>query len=465
MSTTSCVVTQTIEKDKQLIQQGIHTLANSKTVNVHVVRENPELILVKVYHQDKPAYFLLNQRLGAGTFGEVFKARCLDADTGDVIPEAVYAVKITDYSQGGTLGVIDRESALTEAQDEHHLLEELHCSFGFSKGTRKKTVTYQDEDIGTLTYEAQVEEAILVMLLYPGHDIKHDKHRHRFSFGSLTTLHLGATIAAQLAELHGRNILHTDLKPDNIIWDAKEGHTHIIDFNRAKRLPHGDTHILVSYGSDRGYMAPETETDNGYLFSRASDIFSFGKIMVQQFMMVDNRGESHSLHNKPYLSYDELLLAEFLNRMCHSEEDKRPNAKACQRFFRELVDKIKLDIKKPNDPLRLHLSRQLIRLETYANELWQTIQHENMASHALYQLRLIDDRAARYQEVLNAIRMVVSALSQHPVNIAALKTSDELAIKDKTFNSLWTSKSQFQTLLEDIKIESGKRLTMSSLSN
>ncbi|MDX1837103.1 hypothetical protein DIZ81_07390 [Legionella taurinensis] len=463
MSTPSRVVIETIEKDRQLILKGIATLAKNKTVNVHVVPKNPELTLVKVYQQDEPVYLLLTQRLGSGTFGEVSKALCLDAETGNVIPEPAYAVKITDYSQGGTVAGSDRESALMEAQDEHHLLEGLHRSFGFSNGTRKKEVTYQDEDIGTLIYEAQVEEAVLVMPLYPGHDMGHKKHRHRFSFGSLSTLCLGARIAEQLAELHNHGILHTDLKPDNILWDANEGHVNIIDFNRAKTLPQGHTHIRVSYSSDKHYMAPETETDNGYLFSRASDVFSLGKIMAQQFRMTDHSGESHSLSDKPYLSYDELLLAEFINRMCHPQEENRPNATECQRFFSQLADKITLDIKKPNDPLRLHLSKQLIKLEAYANDLWQAFQSENGVSRVLYQFCLIEDRAARYQAVINAIRMVVTALSQHPVNLAALGANDELAIKDKTFNSLFTRKSQFQTLLEDIAVESDKAVATSSL--
>lgn len=463
VSTPSCVVIQAIEKNRQCILTAIEALANNKAVNVQVIPENPELTLVKVYQQDEPVYFLLTQTLGAGSFGEVSKALCLDAESGNVMPEPAYAVKITDYSLGGTAASSDRESALLEARNEHHLLEGLHRSFGFSHGRRKKEVTYQDEDIGTLTYEAQVEEAVLVMPLYPGHDLGHKKHEHRFSFGSLTTLCLGAEIAEQLAELHDHGILHTDLKPDNILWDAKEGHVNIIDFNRAKKLPEGHTHVRVSYSSDKHYMAPETETDNGYLFSRASDIFSLGKIMAEQFKMTDNSGESHSLHNKPYLSYDELLLAEFLNRMCHPEEKRRPNATECQRFFRQLADKITLDIKKPNAPLRLHLSKQLIKLEAYANDLWQAFQSENSVSRVLYQFCLIEDRAARYQEVLNAIRMVVNALSQHPVNLAALGTNDELAIKDKTFNSLFTRKSQFQTLLEDIAVESDKAVATSSL--
>lgn len=459
------VVIETIEKDRQLILQGVDALAKNKTLNVHVAPQKPELTLVKVYQHDEPAYFLLTQRLGTGTFGEVSKALCVDAETGNVMPEPAYAVKITDYSQGGTVAVQDRKNALIEARDEHHLLEGLHRSFGFFHGTRKKEVTYQDEDIGTLIYEAQVEEAVLVMPLYPGHDMWHKKHRHRFSFGSLATLCLGARIAEQLAELHNHGILHTDLKPDNILWDANEGHVNIIDFNRAKKLPQDHTHIRVSYSSDRDYMAPETETDNGYLFSRASDIFSLGKIMAQQFMMTDDSGESHSLSNKPYLSYDELLLAEFLGRMCHPDEESRPNATECQRFFRQLADKIILDINKPNDPLRLHLSKQLIKLEAYANDLWQALLHENSVSRVLYQFSFIEDRAARYQEVLNTIRMLVEALSQHPVNLAALKTNNELAVKDKTFNNLFTRKSQFQTLLEDIEVESDKAMATSSLSN
>ncbi|KAI9220690.1 kinase-like domain-containing protein [Blastocladiella britannica] len=70
-----------------------------------------------------------------------------------------------------------------------------------------------------------------------------------------------AEVASALMYLHSRNVIHRDVKPDNLLLDLT-GHVHITDFNCACLLEEGKA--IVSETGTQGYMAPEVYTDIGY---------------------------------------------------------------------------------------------------------------------------------------------------------------------------------------------------------
>lgn len=74
-----------------------------------------------------------------------------------------------------------------------------------------------------------------------------------------------------LYKAHKQNVLHLDIKPDNIIYSASDDAFVIIDFGLAV-LSHRDT-INTFIGGTYGYIAPEEYISET---SRMSDIFSLG---------------------------------------------------------------------------------------------------------------------------------------------------------------------------------------------
>jgi tetratricopeptide (TPR) repeat protein len=116
----------------------------------------------------------------------------------------------------------------------------------------------------------------MVMAHYEGESL-----RDRIDRGSITVdeaLDITGQIAAGLAKAHGREIVHRDMKPSNVLL-SEDGHAVIIDFGLAKLS--GKTR-LTKEGSTLGtaaFMSPEQA--QGMEVDHRSDIFSVGTMLYE----------------------------------------------------------------------------------------------------------------------------------------------------------------------------------------
>ncbi|KAJ3105236.1 hypothetical protein HK100_003929 [Physocladia obscura] len=117
----------------------------------------------------------------------------------------------------------------------------------------------------------------MVIDLMEGGDLRFhlDKH-HGFSEQIIRSW--ASEVAVAIAYLHSKNILHRDLKPDNVLLDA-QGHAHLTDFNIAVNF--SDKRMLKSHSGTLAYMAPDILYDKGYMWQ--IDWFSFGVILYELF--------------------------------------------------------------------------------------------------------------------------------------------------------------------------------------
>ena len=89
------------------------------------------------------------------------------------------------------------------------------------------------------------------------------------------------TIARAVQHAHERGILHRDLKPGNIVFDA-QGQPHLTDFGLAKVLA-TESHLTLTadvLGSPH-YMAPEQAEGKRQPLTTATDIYSLGCILYE----------------------------------------------------------------------------------------------------------------------------------------------------------------------------------------
>ena len=93
---------------------------------------------------------------------------------------------------------------------------------------------------------------------------------------------LMAEIADAIAYAHQRGVLHRDLKPGNILFDA-EGHPYVADFGLAKldsASAGGLTHSRALLGTPH-YLAPELARKAGASATVATDIYALGAILYE----------------------------------------------------------------------------------------------------------------------------------------------------------------------------------------
>ena len=120
-------------------------------------------------------------------------------------------------------------------------------------------------------------ELFLVMPFLQGGDLRfHLKERGRMRED--TAKFYAAQIVLGLQELHRHWIVYRDLKPENVLLDAK-GNVQITDFGLAFMLRDEDKRRTRGQAGTRGYMAPETMGVRGYGLS--VDYFSLGVMLYE----------------------------------------------------------------------------------------------------------------------------------------------------------------------------------------
>jgi serine/threonine protein kinase len=89
---------------------------------------------------------------------------------------------------------------------------------------------------------------------------------------------LGQRLASALGHAHLRGVIHRDIKPDNLMFDAAAAQLKIADFGVARAEDSGATQTGVVLGTP-AYMAPEQLA--GAPASPAGDLYSLGAVLFE----------------------------------------------------------------------------------------------------------------------------------------------------------------------------------------
>lgn len=190
-------------------------------------------------------YLYTGLKIGEGNYSNVYK--CTSHSNFDV----QYAVKIIDKTKFGLL-------------DKEHFRAEINVLKMLDHPNIIKTYD---------TYETMRTISIVTELISDGDLFEYILKKKCFDDNQLRPLMSQLLSCAQYLHTHG--IIHSDIKPENILYDKLTGQIKLIDFGLSKiLLPNKKIEILDGTLS---YVAPEALRSN--IYCAESDVWSIGVIM------------------------------------------------------------------------------------------------------------------------------------------------------------------------------------------
>ena len=197
-----------------------------------------------------PEDFDLLQQLGKGSFGEVYLVRNRSNDQ-------FYAMKVLRKDK------IMAQNLVRYAMTERNVLSYIRHPF-----------------IVSLNAAFQTADRLFLMLDYcPGGDMGWHLNKEK-RFNEYRAKIYASEVLLALEELHKRDIIFRDLKPDNVVFD-QEGHAMLTDFGLSKEGVYGNESAKSFCGSV-AYLAPEMLRRQGH--GKAVDWYLLGVLIYEMLV-------------------------------------------------------------------------------------------------------------------------------------------------------------------------------------
>jgi len=197
-----------------------------------------------------PEDFDLLQQLGKGSFGEVYLVRNRSIDQ-------LYAMKVLRKDK------IMAQNLVRYAMTERNVLSYIRHPF-----------------IVSLNAAFQTADRLFLILDYcPGGDMGWHLSKEK-RFNEYRAKIYASEVLLALEELHKRDIIFRDLKPDNVVFD-QEGHAMLTDFGLSKEGVYGNESAKSFCGSV-AYLAPEMLRRQGH--GKAVDWYLLGVLIYEMLV-------------------------------------------------------------------------------------------------------------------------------------------------------------------------------------
>lgn len=193
--------------------------------------------------------FHTSKELGEGGFGTVYK--------GDLKDGRVVAVKRHYESNFKRVAQFMNEVEILARLRHKNLVTLYGCT---SKHSRELLLVYEYISNGTVADHLHGDRSSSCLLPWS------------------VRLDIALETAEALAYLHASDVMHRDVKSNNILLDEKF-HVKVADFGLSRLFPNDVTHVSTAPQGTPGYVDPEYY--QCYQLTDKSDVYSFGVVLVE----------------------------------------------------------------------------------------------------------------------------------------------------------------------------------------
>jgi len=257
--------------------------------------------------------YRLLKRLGRGSFGSVYLARCVDHDgrRDDSPPERV-ALKILRTSKGPAVDMLRRELAALLAIQNDRIPHVFDWSF-------------------------ESEHAFVAMQYFPAGSLR-ELMGHEGPVAEAVVWRMLEDVLSAFDVAHRAAVLHLDIKPANVLLDDAGGFV-LTDFGVAQysRMHRG---LLPFSVGTRGYQAPEQKGERFEEYDLRTDLFGVGATawaLATGIHLADREdllrpGDGEWIYGLPPLSEYRIRcsreLEDTVMSMLHIDPERRPGGVA-----------------------------------------------------------------------------------------------------------------------------------------
>ncbi|KRT79901.1 cNMP binding protein [Oryctes borbonicus] len=234
------------------LHPGVECLTLDRDSFIQLIGDLSE-IKEKKYEDEKRA---LTRPVSSSNFANISEYDYINLNDLDVIATLGVGgfgrVELVQYSQEPTLTFALKclkKQHIVDTQQQEHIFSEKHIMMNCkSPFICRLYRTYRDTKYVYMLLEACLGGEVWTIL------------RDRGSFDDHTTRFITACVVEAFEYLHSRGIIYRDLKPENLLLDAK-GYVKLVDFGFSKRL--GYSSKTWTFCGTPEYVAPETILNKG----------------------------------------------------------------------------------------------------------------------------------------------------------------------------------------------------------
>eukprot|EP00928_Gymnodinium_smaydae_P080924 TRINITY_DN64524_c0_g1_i1.p1 TRINITY_DN64524_c0_g1~~TRINITY_DN64524_c0_g1_i1.p1 ORF type:complete len:370 (+),score=46.98 TRINITY_DN64524_c0_g1_i1:65-1174(+) len=224
-------------------------------------------LLADATPQRESRTYTVQRILGKGSFGVVYQAQVIE--TGDIVAIKSVRVNVRDY-----------EVQILKELNGHPNIVFLHGAFLSAPASGQGQQGSEGAQLGE-----QGSVATLNLVLEFLSDTLHRVIKHYNQMSQLMDQYYVALYAYQLmralAFIHGKGILHCDVKPQNLLLEGRTHALKLCDFGTARRVAtsqHGKSYVCSRY-----YRAPELVLGS-VSYTTAVDLWSAGCVFAEMLL-------------------------------------------------------------------------------------------------------------------------------------------------------------------------------------